>query len=69
MQLGKYVRYCREYFAMSQEQMAAELGISQPYLSEIECGKKKPKRLRAKILSKYPITGDFLLYLKAINAI
>jgi len=69
MQLGTYLRYCREYFALSQEQMAMELEISQPYLSEIECGKKSPKKLRAKVLEKYPVTGDLLLYLKEINTL
>lgn len=69
MQIGDYIRYCRDYFAMSQQQMAEELGISQSYLSEIETGKKLPKKLRDRVLEKYPVTGELLLYLKEINAL
>lgn len=69
MQLGAYIRCYREYYGLTQQQLAKELRMSQAYLSQIETGTRTPKKLRAEVIQKYPPTGDLLLYLKTIGAI
>ncbi|MCS1384816.1 helix-turn-helix domain-containing protein [Lysinibacillus sphaericus] len=69
MQVGDYIKHCRKYYGLSQEQMGASLSISQSYLSEVETGRKNPKKLRAKLLEKYPVTNELLVYLKSVGAI
>lgn len=39
--LGRIVRYVREQHGLNQRDLAARLGVSQRYLSELELGKGK----------------------------
>ena len=50
MILNESLRVLRQYFGLSQTQMAEKLGISQPYLSQIEAGKKE---VTLEILAQY----------------
>lgn len=48
--LSKALLLLRKYHDLTQSQLASELGVSNSYLSEIECGKKQPS---LDILGKY----------------
>ena len=69
MKIGDYIKHCRQYYGLNQEQMGKSLSISQSYLSEVETGRKNPKKLRASVLAKYPLTNELLIYFKSVGAI
>lgn len=69
MNLGVYLKNYRQYMALSQYQMSKELGITQSYLSLIERGHRTPKRIKKIALEKFPISKDFIFFLKETGAI
>jgi DNA-binding XRE family transcriptional regulator len=41
----------REYYGYTQKQLAEKTGLKQEYISQIECGKRRPKKETAKKIS------------------
>jgi transcriptional regulator with XRE-family HTH domain len=60
--IGKNIRYWRNAHDMSQAALAAKLGLSQPYLSQLEQGIKNPHVLTvARIAESLGLTVADLL--------
>jgi transcriptional regulator with XRE-family HTH domain len=65
---GAAVKALREALGMRQDEMASRLGISGPYLANIEAGRKQPRAyLQSRVAEvlgvpitavTYPVTGD-----------
>lgn len=56
------LRIMREEHDINQEKIAEELGITQQYYSQYECGKRKiPARHIKKLAEYYEVSSDYLL--------
>lgn len=62
IQLGRRVAQRRKQLKLKQNVLAEILGISNNYLSSIECGKEKPSlEIIVKICNSLQVTPDYLL--------
>ena len=56
------LRFCREQKGMSQKQVALEIGVKAPTVSQWESGIKKPSRDNlAKLADLFGVTADYLM--------
>ena len=61
--IGKRVREVRNYFRLSQVEMAENLDMAPSYLSEIECGKANPgPEFFLKLSNDYNVSMDYLFH-------
>ena len=61
--IGEKIKQVREYFKMSQKEFSNKLGISAPYLSEIENNKKDiTSRIIQSLNQEFNVSSDWLLF-------
>lgn len=66
-ELGKILKHCRKFNRMTQKELSDKMGISRPYICEIESGRKIPT---LETLQKYSEVFDVpvsVLFLFAEN--
>jgi transcriptional regulator with XRE-family HTH domain len=63
VELGKRLILVREQLGLKQKQLAADLGLSSSYLSDIEKGKSNPGfNFLMRLYRKYQVSLDWLLF-------
>lgn len=61
--IGERIRLIRQYFQLTQQQFAKQLGVSRSHISNIENGNETPSNSLVLFISTiFPINRDWLMY-------